>query len=100
MHCIIVWRAHNRTRCVLSSVRGIGLSSVEFQLRKKYTTDGEFFLFDEGDEDDGTTYKDHRKISNLGWVNCKGWELGTVLVSAEDNRTKTAATLSTPVCRS
>ena len=60
--------------------------TVEFQVRKKYITDGEIFLFDEGEEDDGTTYEDHRKIINLGWVNRKGWELGTVLVGAEDNR--------------
>ena len=60
--------------------------TVEFQVRKKYITDGELFLFDEGEEDDGTTYQDHRKIINLGWVNRKGWELGTVLVGSEDNR--------------
>jgi hypothetical protein len=60
--------------------------TVEFQVRKKYINDGELFLFDEGEEDDGTTYKDHRKIINLGGVNRKGWELGTVLAGAGDNR--------------
>jgi hypothetical protein len=60
--------------------------TVEFQVRKEYITDGELLLFDEGENDDGTSYKDHRKFINLGWVNRKGWELGTVLVGAEDNR--------------
>ena len=55
-------------------------------MRKKYISDGELFFFDEGEEDDGTTYKDHRKTINLGWVDRKGWKLGTVLVGEEDNR--------------
>ena len=55
-------------------------------MRKKYITDGELFLLDEGEKDDGTTFKDHRKIINLGLVNRKRWKLGTVLVGAEDNR--------------
>ena len=55
-------------------------------MRKKYITDGELFLFDEGEEDDGTTYKDHHNISNLEWVNRKGLELGTVLIGAGDTR--------------
>ena len=81
---------------------GPGDGGGKFQMWKKYITDGEIFLFDEGEEEDGSTYEDHRKIINLGWVNRKGWELGTVLVGAEDNitGTKTAATLSTPVCHS
>ena len=36
----------------------------------------------EGEKDDDTTYNDHRMIINLGWVNRKGWELGTVLIGA------------------
>ena len=74
--------------------------TVEFQARKNYITDGELILFDEGEEDDGTTYEDHRKIVNLGWVNRKGWEILVPCSSARRTTgTKTAATWSTPVCR-
>ena len=62
--------------------------TVQFQLQTKYIEDGDIFLYDEGEDNDGGTYKDHRKIIDLDWVNRVGWQVVTCLVGSEEDSTQ------------
>ena len=63
----------------------INKREIRFKLKDKYVC---MFLYDEGDDGDGSVYKEHRKIIEIEWVNRRGWQVVTQVVGEEDDAEK------------